>query len=156
MGNSVGQSRKQRQAIGSADPLGHLIPLNPSPAPVEKTVADRAGEGDFEETAAGVTSAAAEATTTAALALAPAAEVQRAPTETKKVKPAAKRKKVRATFHLPEELYDYVRDTVYALSGPGTEMTMTAFAERAIRAELKRLEKKHNNAEKFRPRSSYV
>jgi hypothetical protein len=47
--------------------------------------------------------------------------------------------KVRATFHLPEELMNEARNTVVALSGPPYRLTMAKLAENALRSELDRL-----------------
>lgn len=57
--------------------------------------------------------------------------------------------KVRATVHLPSELFDQVRDAVVALSGPPLRMTLAGFAEAAFQAELKRLEKAHHDGKRF-------
>jgi hypothetical protein len=48
-------------------------------------------------------------------------------------------RKVRATFHLPAELLDELRNAVVALSGPPHRMTMAKLAESALRNELARL-----------------
>lgn len=61
--------------------------------------------------------------------------------------------KVRATFHLSQELFDEVRDAVVALSGPPLRLTLAAFAESALKAELKRLEKAENDGKPFPERS---
>ncbi|HEY8811868.1 MAG TPA: hypothetical protein VIO86_05170 [Candidatus Dormibacteraeota bacterium] len=47
--------------------------------------------------------------------------------------------KVRATFHLPEDLMNEARNTVVALSGPPYRLTLARLAENAIRSELERL-----------------
>lgn len=60
-----------------------------------------------------------------------------------------KKVKVRATFHLPAELFEEARDAVVFLSGPPNRLTLAAFAESAISRELKRLKKLHNNGEPF-------
>jgi hypothetical protein len=44
--------------------------------------------------------------------------------------------KVRATFHLPEDLMNEARNTVVALSGPPYRMTLAKLAESALRREL--------------------
>ena len=47
--------------------------------------------------------------------------------------------KVRATFHLPEDLMNEARNTVVALSGPPHRLTLAKLAENALRNELDRL-----------------
>ena len=47
--------------------------------------------------------------------------------------------KVRATFHIPEDLLNEARNTVVALSGPPHRLTLAKLAERALRHELDRL-----------------
>jgi len=63
-----------------------------------------------------------------------------------------KKKKVRATFHLPEDLVNEARDAVVHLSGPPLRLTMAAMAENAIRRELDRLKREHNDGEPWPPR----
>lgn len=57
--------------------------------------------------------------------------------------------KVRATFHLSEDLFNQVRDAVVHLSGPPLRLTLAAFAENALRRELERLRGEHNSGERF-------
>jgi len=64
-------------------------------------------------------------------------------TPKRKPKPAAKAeaekpKRIRATFHLPEDLVDAARDAAYWTPG----LTLAAIAEAGLRAEVRRLEKK--------------
>jgi hypothetical protein len=47
--------------------------------------------------------------------------------------------KARATFHLPAELLEEMRNTVVALSGPPHRLTMSKLAAEALRRELDRL-----------------
>ena len=61
--------------------------------------------------------------------------------------------KVRASFQLPPEVLEAVRDVTAHLSGPPLRMTMTALAERALRAEVERLEREHNQGRPFPPRA---
>ncbi len=63
--------------------------------------------------------------------------------------PARTSRKVRATIHLPADLFDAVRDAVVACSGPPLRMTLAGFAEQALRHELERLEKKQNEGKRF-------
>ena len=57
-----------------------------------------------------------------------------------KAKPATKPRaaKVRATFHLPEDLLDQARDAVYWTPG----VSMASLCEKGLRAELAKLERK--------------
>jgi hypothetical protein len=57
--------------------------------------------------------------------------------------------KVRASFQLPPEVLEAVRDATAHLSGPPLRMTMTALAERALRAEVERLAEEHNQGRPF-------
>lgn len=71
---------------------------------------------------------------------------------TPKPEPPPKRQrpsKVRATFHLPTDLFDEARDAVVALSGPPARLTLAAMAEAALRRELERMKKMHNNGKPF-------
>jgi len=65
--------------------------------------------------------------------------------------------KVRASFQLPPEVLDAVRDATAHLSGPPLRMTLTALAERALRAEVARLAEEHNRGRPFpqRPRPGH-
>ena len=62
--------------------------------------------------------------------------------------------KVRATFHLPEDLFEECRDAVVHLSGPPVRLTLAYLAETALRKELDRLKKKHNREKDFPKRES--
>lgn len=57
----------------------------------------------------------------------------------------------RATFHLPGDLLERVRNTVVALSGPPELLTMSKFAENALRRELKRLENRRPGDQRGKP-----
>jgi hypothetical protein len=57
--------------------------------------------------------------------------------------------KVRASFQLPPEVLEAVRDAAAHLSGPPLRMTLTALAERALRAEVERLAQEHNRGRPF-------
>jgi hypothetical protein len=67
---------------------------------------------------------------------------------------SARPSKVRATFHLPEELFESVRDAVVALSGPPHRLTLARFAEDALRRELERLQKAESKGKPFPKRES--
>lgn len=62
----------------------------------------------------------------------------------------------RATFHLPNDLVEEARDVVVALSGPPLRLTLAAFAENALRAEIERLKRKHNDGKPFPRREGTV
>jgi hypothetical protein len=58
-------------------------------------------------------------------------------------------KKVRVAFHLPVALADEARNCVYHLSGPPLRLTMAELAERAISAEIQRLQIEYNQSQPF-------
>jgi hypothetical protein len=58
-------------------------------------------------------------------------------------------KKVRVAFHLPVALADEARNCVYHLSGPPLRLTMAELAERAISAEIQRLQTEYNQSQPF-------
>jgi hypothetical protein len=66
--------------------------------------------------------------------------------------PAEAPAKVRASFQLPRDVLEAVRDATAHLSGAPLRMTMTALAERALRAEVERLAEEHNRGRPFPPR----
>ena len=70
-------------------------------------------------------------------------------------KPERPRKppKVRATFHLPADLFEKCRDAVVALSGPPVRLTLAHMAEEALRRELARMAKAHHKGKDFPRRS---
>lgn len=57
--------------------------------------------------------------------------------------------RVRATYHLPVDLVEELRDTVVALSGPPLRLTVAGTVAGAVRDRLKALRDKHNNGERF-------
>ena len=61
--------------------------------------------------------------------------------------------KVRATFHLPVDLLDELRDAAVALAGPPERVTLAGVAETALRKELERLKRKHTKGKTFPRRS---
>jgi hypothetical protein len=73
---------------------------------------------------------------------------------TSDVASAPKGRKVRATFHIPEELFEEARDAAVHLCGPPLRLTLAAIAERGIRAEVERLKKEHNGNKPFPRRQS--
>jgi len=77
--------------------------------------------------------------------LAPAGTTPRPEAPPKPKKPP----KVRATFHLPADLFEECRDAVVALSGPPVRLTLAVMAEGALRRELDRLKKDHNKGKTF-------
>jgi hypothetical protein len=81
----------------------------------------------------------------------------------RRVKPeaatASPRRPGRATFHLPADLLDDMRNTVVALSGPPHRLTMSKLADTAIRRELDRLRKERGGRDQgkvFGQRSAQV
>jgi hypothetical protein len=58
-------------------------------------------------------------------------------------------RKVRATYHLPEEVVEGLRDTAMHLAGPPEYLTLSGLVEGALRKELERLQKKHNQGQPF-------
>lgn len=56
---------------------------------------------------------------------------------------------MRATFHLPTDLVDQIKDVVVALSGPPLRLTLASFAEQALQAEIERLKREHNKGRPF-------
>ncbi|MFQ5694659.1 MAG: hypothetical protein ACE5HB_01570 [Terriglobia bacterium] len=62
--------------------------------------------------------------------------------------------KVRVAFHLPRDLAEAARNCVYHLSGPPLRLTMAELAERALQAEITRLEQEHHQGEPFPQRQA--
>jgi len=58
-------------------------------------------------------------------------------------------RKVRATFHIPEDLLEAARDATVALSGPPHRLTLATLAESALRNEIERLRAEHHNGRAF-------
>jgi hypothetical protein len=79
----------------------------------------------------------------------PSVKASRSSTKAESATPARPSRKVRATIHLPADLFDHVRDAVVACSGPPLRLTLAGFAEQALRNELERLEKKQNEGKRF-------
>ncbi len=65
-----------------------------------------------------------------------------------------KRRRVRASFHVEEELFDQCRDAGFALSGPPYRLTLASFLEKALRDELERLRKEANKGRPFPKRTA--
>lgn len=63
-------------------------------------------------------------------------------------------RKVRLPVHVPRELAERARNTVYHLSGPPLRMTLSELVTRAIENELDRLEAEHNQGEEFPTREA--
>jgi hypothetical protein len=57
----------------------------------------------------------------------------------------------RATFHLPTDLLNEMRNAVVALSAPPHRLTMSKLAENALLRELDRLRKEPGRAEQGKP-----
>jgi hypothetical protein len=67
----------------------------------------------------------------------------------RQTQPATGGAKVRATFHLPQDLLDAARAAVVQLSGPPVRLTLAQLAQNAIRAEVQRLQHEHNEGRPF-------
>jgi hypothetical protein len=65
-------------------------------------------------------------------------------------------RKARATFHISVELLDELRDVVVALSGPPDRLTLTDFAESALRREVERLRRVHLSGKAFARRTEPI
>lgn len=63
--------------------------------------------------------------------------------------PPQPQRKVRATFHIPEELLEAARDCVVALSGPPHRLTLADLAANALQAEVERLTAAYNDGQPF-------
>lgn len=72
----------------------------------------------------------------------------------KKAEPAKAAGKVRATFHLPADLFERCRDAAVALSGPPARLTLARLCEVALERELQRLKSEHNRGREFPRRES--
>ncbi|MCA1693454.1 MAG: type II toxin-antitoxin system CcdA family antitoxin [Actinobacteria bacterium] len=57
--------------------------------------------------------------------------------------------KVRATYHLPEDIVDEARNCVIFLSGPPLHLTLSRLVEKALRAEVERLKRSRNEGKEF-------
>jgi hypothetical protein len=66
--------------------------------------------------------------------------------------PAPRQAKTRLTVRLPDDLVEAARDAVARLAGTPDQTTLTALAERGLRAELDRLAAVHNRGRPFPPR----
>jgi hypothetical protein len=64
-------------------------------------------------------------------------------------RPAPRTPRARLTLRLPDDLVEAARDAVARLAGTPEETTLTALAERGLRAELSRLAAAHNHGRPF-------
>ncbi|HEX4130531.1 MAG TPA: hypothetical protein VHZ24_10830 [Pirellulales bacterium] len=60
--------------------------------------------------------------------------------------------KVRATLYLPADVLEEARNAAVYLAGYPARLTLTALAENALRAELRRLKDRYNDGKDFPPR----
>jgi hypothetical protein len=67
-------------------------------------------------------------------------------------RPAPRQAKTRLTVRFPDDLVEAARDAVARLAGTADQTTLTALAERGLRAELDRLAAAHNRGRPFPPR----
>jgi hypothetical protein len=65
---------------------------------------------------------------------------------------APKTRRARLTLRLPDDLVEAARDAVARLAGTPAETTLTALAERGLRAELDRLAAAYHQGRPFPPR----
>ncbi|HEX8134263.1 MAG TPA: hypothetical protein VF880_12660, partial [Actinomycetes bacterium] len=65
---------------------------------------------------------------------------------------APRTRRARLTLRLPGDLVEAARDAVARLAGTPAATTLTALAERGLRAELDRLAAAHNHGRPFPPR----
>ena len=68
--------------------------------------------------------------------------VPETPAPSSRQKRKAKARKIRATFHLPMELFDQARDAVYWTPG----LTLSSLCEDGLRSEIVNLERKRGEA----------
>lgn len=85
----------------------------------------------------------------------PQVEPSRASAVSRKPRPAAPPpappapRKIRSTYHLPEDLVEGLRDAALHLAGPPEYLTLSNLVENALRSELERLRKKRNKGKPF-------
>jgi hypothetical protein len=65
-------------------------------------------------------------------------------------------RKARLTFQVSVELMEELRDVVVALSGPPDRLTLTDFAESALRREVERLKRVHLAGKEFARRTEPI
>ena len=65
-----------------------------------------------------------------------------------------KGRSVRATFHIPHDLLEEARNAVVALSGPPLRLTLAGVTQEALRKEIERLKKEHNQGKPFPSRAA--
>lgn len=58
-------------------------------------------------------------------------------------------KKIRATYHLSEDLVEGLRNAALHLAGPPEYLTLSALVENALRKELERMHEKHHKGKPF-------
>ena len=158
---SLTNTKKRRSPIGT-DPLASVIPLPASGGADEDEQSALAPNHDVAESQLMSRSRQPEevAAVPAASESAPASESaapKRGPAVTAAASPAQdlgrRRKTARSTLNLDSATYESMRDTVFALSGPEVQLTLVAFIDSAVRREIKRLEKLHNDGNAFPPRT---
>ena len=76
------------------------------------------------------------------------------PAKASKGKRSAEKLKVRATYYLSADVAYRARDAATALMGPPHFETLAAIVERGVAAEVKRLEKAHNQGDPFPERAA--
>lgn len=128
--------KKSRQTIGE-NPLDVLIPASPEKPPAKPPAHDGAAPRKAPPSKGATPRSKARPKVEAPL-------------------PRRSTEPTRATFHLPNDLVEEARDVVVALSGPPLRLTLAAFAENAMRAEIERLKRKHNEGKPFPRRDGTV
>jgi len=73
----------------------------------------------------------------------------RAKTNGSKAPEPSRPKKVRSTYHLPEDLVEELRNAALFLAGPPEFLTLSGLVESALRREVERLRKKHHKGKPF-------
>lgn len=80
----------------------------------------------------------------------PSTPSRKAPKAKKEAEPPASPSRlVKATYNVPAALVEETRNAVLSLSGPPVRLTLSALVEAALRKELERLRKAHNEGEPF-------
>ncbi len=124
-------ARKKKKKVMGANPLDALLSPSDADEPVKRPARERRSG---KTSAKGSRISAARSST------------PRAPDPPKKIP------KVRATFHLPQQLVEDARNAVYWLSGPPTRLTLADLAAAALRSEIERLKKRYNDGQDFEQR----
>lgn len=146
-------SRTQRRNPVGHDPLDGLIPFTPTARSAPATTGDEPQPSSL--TIATGFEAPAEAASHGAAAFdsrpAPGSQTTAEPTPPLAPAPTAAggKRKERATFHVPVDLLNELRDAVVHLSGPPLRLNLAQVVEAALRREVDRLRLDHNGGQPF-------